>query len=209
MAIHHFLMPNKKITKNQESLVEEFYRAGMTGKEIAAKLKLSLKQIYSSLRRQNVPRKTLWEQNKILFAKKPLSFSFKKNPSTKDRELLIAAIMLYYGEGAKTGVTVDFANSDSRTVKLFIKFLRKICHVDEKRLRFYLYCFSDQDSDALIGYWSSQLNVERNQFTKPYIRSTFNRGNRSMPYGVIHVRYSDKKLLEKILSLCNNLVSTL
>jgi len=202
-------MPNKKITEEQESQVKKFYRSGMTGTEIAIKLKLSLKQIYSSLRRQGVPRKTLWEQNKILFAKKPLSFSFKHNLSIKDRELLIAAVMLYYGEGAKTGVTVDFANSDSRTVKLFIKFLRKVCRVDEKRLRFYLYCFSDQDSNALINHWSSQLKAERSQFTKPYVRSTFNRGKRSMPYGVIHVRYSDKKLLEKILSLCHSLVSTL
>ncbi len=202
-------MPNKIITKQQESLVEEFYRAGMMGKEIAVRLKLSLKQIYSSLRRHNVPRKKLWEQNKILFANKPLSFSFKNNLSIKDHELLIAAVMLYFGEGAKTGVTVDFANSDTRVVKLFIKFLRKICRVDKKRLRFYLYCFSDQDSNALISYWSSQLNVERNQFTKPYVRSTFNRGKRIMPYGVIHVRYSDKKLLEKILSLCDSLVSTL
>lgn len=209
MAKRHLYMPNKKITEKQELLVKKFYCDGMMGAEISAKLKISLKQVYSSLHRQKIPRKTLWEQNKILFINKPLSFSFKRNLSQKDRELMVAAVMLYYGEGAKTGVTVDFANSDNRAVKLFLKFLRKICRVDEKRLRFYLYCFSDQDSNTLISYWSSQLNVERNQFTKPYVRSTFNRGNRSMPYGVIHVRYSDKKLLEKILSLCNNLVSTL
>lgn len=202
-------MPNKKITKKQELLVKKFYGDGMMGVEISTRLKISLKQVYSSLRRQKIPRKTLWEQNKILFARKPPSFSFKENLSIKERELLIAAIMLYYGEGAKTNVTVDFANSDFRTVKLFLKFLKKICRVDEKRLRFYLYCFSDQDSEDLISYWSSQLNAERNQFTKPYVRSTLNRGNRSMPYGVIHIRYSDKKLLQKILSLCDELVSTL
>jgi hypothetical protein len=202
-------MPNKKITKKQESLVKEFYRAGMTGTEPAAKLKLSLKQIYGSLHRQSIPRKTMWEQNKIIFSKKPLSFSLKDNLSVKDHELLIAAVMLYYGDGAKTGVTVDFANSDGRAVKLFLKFLRKVCRVDEKRLRFYLYCFSNQDVKNLINYWSSQLKAERSQFTKPYVRSTFNRGNRSMPYGVIHVRYSDKRLLEKILSLCNSLVGEL
>ncbi len=202
-------MPNKKITEEQEKLVKKFYRSGMAGREIALKLKVSLKQVYGSLRRQKIPRKTLWEQNRIIFLKKPLSFSFKNKLSIKDRELLIAAVMLYYGEGAKTGVTVDFANSDIRTAKLFLKFLRKICRVDEKRLRFYLYCFSDQDSHALINYWSSQLKAERAQFTKPYVRSTFNRGKRAMSYGVIHVRYSDKKLLEKILSLCYSLVSTL
>lgn len=202
-------MPKKTITDKQELLVKELYCNGMMGKEISIKLKLSLKQIYSSLRRQKVPRKNLWEQNRIIFARKPPSFNFKENLTTGERELLIAAIMLYYGEGAKTGVTVDFANSDTRAIKLFLKFLRKICGVDEKKLRFYLYCFSDQDPSLIIGYWSSQLNVERDQFTKPYVRSAFNRGKRAMPFGVIHVRYSDKKLLEKILSLCTSMVSTL
>ncbi len=202
-------MPNKKITKEQEALVKSLYSSGKMGLEIATKLEISLKQVYGSLRRQQIPRKSLREQNKVLFERKPLSFRFKEKLTTKERELLIAAIMLYYGEGAKTSVTVDFANSDGRTVKLFLKFLRKICRIDEKRLRFYLYCFSDQDSNSLISYWSSQLKAERNQFTKPYVRSTFNRGSRAMPYGVIHVRYSDKKLLDKILSLCNSLVVSL
>lgn len=189
--------------------MKKYYCQGLVGKEISGKLGLSLKQIYTSLKRQKVVMKTLQEQNKILFEKKPLSFHFKENLTAKERELLVAGIMLYFGEGAKTGVTVDLANSDDRIIKLFLKFLRKICCIDEKRLRFYLYCFSDQNANALINYWSSQLNVEKEQFTKPYVRSTVNRGNRSMPHGVIHIRYSDKKLLAKILSLSSDMVASL
>lgn len=203
-------MPNnKKISKKQEILVKRFYCQGMMGPEIAVRLNISLKQIYGSLRRQKVPRKSLWEQNKILFQNKLPSFNFKEKMSVKDRELFIAAVMLYYGEGAKTGTTVDFANSDELVVKLFLKFLRKICRVNEKRLRFYLYCFSDQNPRKLINFWSSLLRVERSQFTKPYVRPIFNRGGRVMKNGVIHVRYSDKKLLEKILSLCYSIIRKL
>jgi len=202
-------MPNKKINPRQEFLVKKLYQKGLTGIEVAKELKLSLKQIYCSLRRQHVPRKSLAEQNRIIFENKPLSFDFKKKLNVKDRELLIGAVMLYYGEGAKTGVTVDMANSDGYVIKLFLKFLRKICRVDEQRLRFYLYCFSDQNSDILIKHWSNQLSVEIKQFTKPYVRSTLNRGNRSMPYGVLHVRYSDKKLLIKILSLCSEIITSI
>ena len=202
-------MPNKKITDEQEKIVKDSYCSGMTGSQISDQIGVSLKQVYSSLRRQQVPRKSAREQNKILFDKKPLSYHFKENLSLSERELLIAAVMLYYGEGAKNGVTVDLANSDEKIAKLFIKFLRQVCCVDEKRLRLYLYCFADQDQMMLINYWSSQLKVEKKQFTKPYVRSTLNRGARSMPHGVIHVRYSDKKLLEKILSLCSGLISSL
>lgn len=202
-------MPNKKITNKQERLVKKMYCQGKMGREISLKLKLSLKQIYSSLRRQKIMCKSLREQNRIIFERKPKSFHFKNKLSIKEHDLLVAAVMLYYGEGAKTGVTVDFANSDEKVIKLFLKFLRKICRIDEKRLKLYLYCFSDQNSNLLIRYWSSQLRVEKKQFTKPYVRSIFNRGKRSMPHGVIHLRYSDKKLLLKILSLCSEIITSL
>jgi len=202
-------MPKKTITAEQEHAVKKWYVKGMTGKEISAKFGLSLKQIYSSLRRQKIPRKSLQEQNKILFEKKAPSFHFKKNLSFKEYKLLVAAAMLYYGEGAKTGVTVDLANSDEKVIKLFLKFLRKICRVEENRMRFYLYCFSDQDRNYLMNYWSLKLKVKKTQFTKPYVRASVNKGKRSMSHGVMHIRYSDKKLLIKILSLCANLISSL
>jgi hypothetical protein len=189
--------------------VRSLYSEGLAGPEIALRARVSLKQVYDSLRRQGVFRRSASEQNRLRFQKKPLSFKFKESLLSQERELLVAGLMLYYGEGAKNGCTVDFANSDSRLLKVFLKFLKDICGVDAKRLRFYLYCFSDQDSAALIGFWCSQLGVERNQFTKPYIRSTLNKGRRTMANGVLHIRYSDKRLLEKILSLGNDLMGDL
>jgi len=123
---------------------------------------------------------------------------------------MIAALMIYLGEGAKTGVTVDVANTDSGVHKVFLKFLREICGVKEEKLRFYLYCFENQDPKELIQFWSKTLNVRIEAFTKPYIRksTTHNRAQRK-PYGVLHTRYNDKRLLEKILSLCSNLVADL
>lgn len=203
-------MPRKQITHTEEKLVKRLYLEGLSGPEVVLKLKkISLKQVYDTLRRQNIPRKSLLEQNRKRFLQSPLSFVFKQKLSKKERELLIAAIMLYYGEGAKTRWTVDFANSDPQLLKVFFKFLINICGIDTKRVRFYLYCFSNQNVNSLIQFWCSQLGVKRNQFTKPYIRSTLNKGKRTMPYGVLHIRYSDKRLLEKILLLGKELVSTL
>lgn len=202
-------MPRKKITSSEECLVKNLYLMDFTGQEVATRLKISLKQVYDSLRRQNIPRKSLLEQNRLRFQKKPLSFVFNEKLSSKERELLVAGLMLYYGEGAKTGCTVDFANSDPRLLKVFLKFLRDICGIDNKKLRFYLYCFSDQNSKSLIRFWCSHLGVKPRQFTRPYIRSTFNKGKRTMTNGVLHIRYSDKRLLEKILSLGAGLMSTL
>lgn len=202
-------MPYKRITPEEELLVKDLYQKDFTGQAISSRLKISLKQVYDSLRRQGIPRKSLLEQNRRRFREKPLSFTFKERMSPGERELLVAGLMLYYGEGAKTGNTVDFANSDPMLLRLFLKFLRIICGVDTKRLRFYLYCFSDQDSGSLMRFWCSHLGVESGQFTKPYVRSTLNKGKRTMKNGVLHIRYSDKRLLEKILLLGRELASTL
>jgi hypothetical protein len=118
------------------------------------------------------------------------------------RELEAAALMLYSGEGAKTGTTVDFANSDPRILKIFLRFLIDVCQVKKDRMRFYLYCFSDQNSKTLVEWWSRYLRVKGKYFTKPYVRKINSESRvRSMKYGVLHIRYSDKKLLEKILWL--------
>jgi len=202
-------MPKKLITQSQEKEVKRLYLKGLTGKEISLMSGLSLKQIYSSLKRQDVPRKTLQEQNKILYEKKIPTFILKNNLSVKEKKLMIAGLMLYYGEGAKTGVTVDLANSDELVIKLFLKFLRQIFQVEEKKLRFYLYCFSNQNPNSLINYWSFVLQVNKKQFTKPYIRVASSRNNRVMSKGLLHVRYGDKKLLIKILELCKKLFSSL
>lgn len=114
-------------------------------------------------------------------------------------------LMLYAGEGAKTGKTVDFINSDPLFVKAFVSYLRECCQIDENRLKFYLYCFEDQDTSQLIDFWCTHLDLKPIQFTKPYIRSVrTNRNKRIATYGVLHARYSDKKLLLSILNQINN-----
>jgi len=115
--------------------------------------------------------------------------------------------MLYLAEGAKTGTTVDFANSSPTLIKVFLTFLRKVCAIDENRLKLYLYCFSNQRPTKLIDFWSKELKIKRRQFTKPYIRSVTKPSSRIMRYGLLHLRYSDKKLLMQILLLGENLTA--
>ncbi len=210
---HFFLCYNdfvRYINYKRDQNVKDLYNSGSSGPSIATKLRLSLNQVYDSLKRQKIPRRSTVEQNKITFQNSPLSFEFRQPRSIRDKELLIAGIMLYYGEGAKTGTTVDFANSDLSALKVFLGFLRRICKVDENRLRFYLYCFSDQSPRELISYWSRQLKVSIEKFTKPYIRQTKNsKLTRVMPRGVLHIRYSDKRLLEKIKLLSDLLFKNL
>lgn len=113
--------------------------------------------------------------------------------------------MLYWAEGDKNlyrkgrGAVVDLANSDSEMIKLFLKFLRRICGVDEQRLRIYLYCYSNQNLDLLKKYWSEITGISLKQFSKPYIKKDFLPEKSSkMKYGLVHIRYLDKKLFCQI-----------
>jgi hypothetical protein len=71
-------MPSKKITFQEECSVRELYLGGLTGLEISLRIGVSVKQVYDSLRRQKIPRKSIVEQNRLRFRKSPLSFSFKE-----------------------------------------------------------------------------------------------------------------------------------
>lgn len=106
--------------------------------------------------------------------------------------------MLYWAEGAKYegGTVVDFANSDPAMIAIFLKFLRCVCGVNEKRLRVYPYFYSNQNLKENLRFWQTITGIPQQQFTKPYVRKDYRIEKKSkMPFGMIHIRYSDKKLL--------------
>jgi hypothetical protein len=170
-----------------------------TVKQIADELGISFWKVYGLMQRNNIPRRRSSEANYLHYDKCKARFFIKKNIEIKDEYLKIAGIMLYWAEGTKLRDVVDFANSDPRMIKIFLKFLREICGIAESRLRIYLYAFSDQNVEELKEYWSKLTQVPLSQFTKPYIRKVNpDLKDRRMPYGLVHVRYNDKRLLERI-----------
>jgi DNA-binding transcriptional MerR regulator len=190
-----------------EKIRKFYYKEKMSVPEMADKFDSSIWSIYRQMKKNGLERRDDAEAKKLAFNKKPLSFNPKKNLSFGEQELKIAGIMLYWAEGSKIkkqeevvcGKTVDFANSDPKMIQLFLKFLRKICRVDEERLRIYLYCYANQDVTFLKNYWSEITKIPLNHFTKPYVRKEFSREKIGrMKYGLVHVRYSDKKLLLQI-----------
>ncbi len=194
---------------SRDRTISALYRKKFSAQEVAQQLHVPLYQVYDALIRRNIPRRNASEQRAIRFEHAPLSFRFRRTFTRQQRDLLIAGIMLYYGEGAKTGTTVDFANSDPRTLRIFMKFLRDICGVDARRIRLYLYCFTDQNAQHLIRFWSKTIRMPARQFTKPYLRPTVHTRSRIMTHGVLHIRYSDKRLFEKISSLTSKISDSL
>lgn len=186
-----------------KDIVEKLYHAeGLSTIEIAKKLHVSVWAVLGFMRRSKIARRTFKEANSLNFDKKPLSFLLKKKLRPAQEKLKMAGVFLYWGEGAKLrggNCMVDFANSNPLMIRVFMRFLREICGVNEKRLRVYLYCYSNQSIETLLNYWYKITSIPLNQFTKPYIRKDFSLDKKGvMEYGMIHVRYADKKLLIQI-----------
>lgn len=133
------------------------------------------------------------------FDKKP--YVLEKDLSQRQKALKLAAVMLYWAEGAKGGSSVKFVNSDPAMIKLFLNFLREVCGIHEERLKLLIHLYPDHDNDTLKRFWSSVTKVPESNFYQSYVhvgkKGTYK--NKSL-YGTLAVNYSDKKLLTQINS---------
>lgn len=180
-----------------------YYRRKFSMREVAERFGVSPDAVVYFMRRHNLPRRSFSEINRDRFEKKKPSFETRKGLNAIERELKVAGTMLYWGEGYKSerASFVDFANSDPSMVKVFVNFLRKIYKLNESKFRVLLYCYADQNVPNLIRFWSELTGIPKKQFTKPYVRKDFRGDKRKMPYGLVHIRYIDKKLLLDIKRL--------
>lgn len=125
-----------------------------------------------------------------------------------DRELLMAGIALYAGEGAKTDRNgVRFVNSDARLVSFFCVWLRRFFDVDESRMRVRLYLHEGLDYEAAQRHWSEVTGVPVEQFRKPY-RAVADVGIRNSKHvhGCATVGYSCSRTLRTIIGLIDGLL---
>ncbi len=182
-------------------IIKRYYiKDGLSAREIGNKLGKTTWQIIRLMKRNNIPRRTPAATQKIQFYRKPLTFSYKERLSTEEKTLFEIGLMLYWAEGVKSGNhIVDFANSNERMVLIFLTMLRSIYQVKEDKLRVLLYCYANQNAFFLKKYWSVKLNIPQSKFIKPYIRQDFDKRKiHKMPFGLVHIRYHDKKLFMRI-----------
>lgn len=180
------------------------YNEGASVRQIAEHYQVSLDAAYYFFRKNKIERRTAGQNNTLAFQRKENTFTLKENLTAFEKELKVAGAMLYWGEGSqwRGEKIVDFANSNPGMIQVFLSFLRRIYQINESKLRAYLYCYSNQNVSQLLQFWSQVTKIPTSQFTKPYIRQDFRVDkDGKMRYGVVHIRYNDKKLLNQIRDL--------
>lgn len=123
-------------------------------------------------------------------------------PLTK-RDLLIAGLFLYWGEGEKASpAQAGISNTDPAVLKFFIQWLKQIFGVPKNKMRVYLHLYSDMDADKEMSFWSQTLNIPISQFRKPYIKNnkrSFISYKSGFGHGTCNILVGNVHLSEKIL----------
>lgn len=183
--------------------IKNLYSDGLNMRQISEKIGYSLNAVVYAMRHNNIDRRDPKATAANRFAQKELSFSIPNKLSAEQTKLKLLGTALYWAEGYKTEKSkgIDFANSDSAMIVLFLRFLREVCYIDEQRIKVLLYSHDESLIDEQRFYWSSLLGIPQANFSKPYIAksNTTLEKNRKMKYGLVHLRYMDKKLLFVVL----------
>lgn len=87
-----------------------------------------------------------------------------------ERDLFIAGLFLYWGEGTKTQNSMSsLTNTNPSMLKFFIKWL-ELFDIKKKDLKVKLHLYCDMDIDQSLNFWSKELKIPLSQFYKPYIK---------------------------------------
>ena len=92
------------------------------------------------------------------------------------RDIFIAGIYLYWGEGTKSAPgKVSIANTDPDVLKAFKAWLI-LMGVSESRMRARLHLYRDMDNKVETRFWSRQLRLPISQFRKPHVKNSTRAG---------------------------------
>lgn len=106
--------------------------------------------------------------------------------SIDDEKLWLMGIMLYWAEGSKQNIKntsqgVYFSNSDSRMIKLYIKWLLKCLSVDSSEIDFNILIHENikERVKGVIKYWSEVTGFPQSKFNKVYYKKHKLKTNRT------------------------------
>ncbi len=128
------------------------------------------------------------------------------------QELKLIGVMLYWGEGGKTGRgVVRFSNSDSEMIVVIMRFFREICVVPDLKFRGYLHIHPHLDYKKAEKYWSDISGIPLTQFYKTYrkmnVASKHKRDN--IPLGTFDIYICNTELFLKIKGWIKGVVGRL
>jgi len=92
--------------------------------------------------------------------------------SLTKRELFLAGLFLYWGEGAKnSSATVALSNTDPKMISFYLKWLECL-GIPKDKLKIKLHLYSDMSESSEKAYWSKVTGLPLDSFRKTYLKET-------------------------------------
>jgi hypothetical protein len=191
-----------------KKLLEDWYlQERLSMAEIAEKVGCSPNKVSYWMTKFGIERREIGE---AIYQKwNPDGDPFEITHSDDKDDLFRLAIGLYIGEGKKRTVEeVSLANTDARVIRVFMRFLREICHVNESRLWAQVNVYDDLNLNGVLEYWQKVTGLPVQQFYKPVIRAR-REGNyiNVSQYGTVTVGVNNSKLCKIVKSWCEEYLS--
>ncbi|MBI2011257.1 helix-turn-helix domain-containing protein [Candidatus Daviesbacteria bacterium] len=116
------------------------------------------------------------------------------------KELFLAGVFLYWGEGEKKHGRFSISNTDPRVIKFALYWMTKVLGVPKNSIKVRLHIYKDMNFEEVTNFWSNHLNLPKNQFGGPYIKDSTREGliYKSFGYGTCQIYTHRVNLSEKI-----------
>jgi len=118
------------------------------------------------------------------------------------RDLFLAGLFLYWGEGTKVNkYSTAFTNTDPTMVKFFVKWITTCFDIKKSDLDILLHLYEDMNIKGATKFWSKELDIPLSQFKKPYIKESKLSGltyKNGFGRGTCNVRIGGRNLAEYI-----------
>jgi len=118
------------------------------------------------------------------------------------RELHIAGLFLYLGEGAKqTSSHITVSNTDPGIVKFVFYWYTKVLDIPKTKIKVGLQLYKDMDIKKEMKYWSRLLNIPLSNFWKPYVKNSITQDidHSGYRHGTCSLYYGSVPLHAKIM----------
>jgi hypothetical protein len=136
--------------------------------------------------------------------------------TTSKSDLTIIGPALYWAEGMKsqtrTSASLVFSNSDPKMIFLFMKFLREILLVPDKKIRSGIHLYKSINIDEAKDYWSKITSLSSHEFyivTQVSSRSKNKRPKNILPYGTLSVKINDRIVFHKVMGMIGGIIESL
>lgn len=140
--------------------------------------------------------KAIKEENESIFSH--ASYSIQR---LSKRELLLVGSALYWGEGTlrerRNSAILSFSNSDAKMVRIFMRFVREVLAVPEKKIYSAIHIHPNIGELKARIFWGKVMRFPKEKFSIYRVISSagkFKRPKHFLPYGTVNIRVNRRQL---------------